>query len=159
MSTLIRSTQSKSLSLLGRTVPQAWVRWIVRLWISAVIVGSLLPGSAKERIGASTSEARPRTRQDGYRHRFVHVLTFGSTCLLVSLLAWNRREELQAAGEVLVIGCLIELAQDIVYLHGNLFEWWDVRDDAIGIALAFITIRLIHRSYPIRDEIRPAGIR
>lgn len=101
------------------------------------------------------------TRRYDYRHRLVHVLTFGSTCLLVGLLTWNKREELQAAGEVLAIGCLIEVAQDILYSHGKLFEWWDVRDDAIGIALAFVTIRLIHRVHhgAICDEIRPTGIR
>jgi hypothetical protein len=86
------------------------------------------------------------TPQAGYRHRLIHVLTFGSAGFLVSLLAWNRREEFQAAGEVLAIGCLVELAQDILYSHGKLFEWWDVRDDAIGIALAFVTIQVIHRT-------------
>jgi hypothetical protein len=114
--------------------------------MSALIVGSLPPGSAKERIGASTSEAESMTYRAGYRHRLIHVLTFGSARFLVSLLAWNRREESQAAGEVSAIGCLVELTQDIFYSHGNLFEWWDVRDDAIGIALAFVTIQLIHRT-------------
>jgi hypothetical protein len=61
------------------------------------------------------------------------------------MLAWNRREELEAAGEVLALGCLLELAQDVMYSNGKIFEWWDVRDDAIGITLAFLAIQLIHR--------------
>jgi hypothetical protein len=88
------------------------------------------------------------------------VLTFGSTCLLVGLLAWNKREELQAAGEVLAIGCLIEVAQDILYSHGKLFEWWDVRDDAIGIALAFVVIRVLRRTHrgAVSDGVCPISI-
>jgi len=128
-------------------VPQEWARWFVRLWIIVVVAGSLLPGSAKQWIGASKQETAARTRQTGYRHRLIHILTFGSTYLLLGLLTCNKREELQAAGEVLAIGFLIELAQDVLYSNGKFFEWWDVRDDALGIGLAFVTIRLIHRAH------------
>ncbi len=86
-----------------------------------MIVGSLLPGAANDWIGASASEAGARTRPPGYSHRRIHVLTCGAACCLVGLLALNRREELLAAGEVLAIGCLIDLAQDHVYSQGNLF--------------------------------------
>jgi hypothetical protein len=69
---------------------------------------------------------------------------------LVSLLACDRREELQAAGETMAVGILVELAQDIVYAHGRALEWWDIRDDAIGITVAFVAIQLIHRIHAQR---------
>jgi hypothetical protein len=61
---------------------------------------------------------------------------------VLSLLAAGWREELEAAGEVLAIGCIVELAQYFVYSHRQVFEWWDVRDDAIGIAAAFLLVQI-----------------
>ena len=61
---------------------------------------------------------------------------------MLSLLATGRREELEAAGEVLAVGCIVEVIQYFVYSHRHLFEWWDVRDDAIGIAVAFLLVQI-----------------
>lgn len=115
--------------------------------MTAVIVGSLLPGPVKENLGAV--QIRAQVADDlKIRHRLIHLLAFGSSYFLLSLLAWNRREELETAGEVLAVGCLVELAQDVMYSHGEFFEWWDVRDDAIGIAVAFLAIQLMRRITP-----------
>jgi len=78
------------------------------------------------------------------KHRLIHIFAFGSSFYLLSLLATRRREELEAAGEVMAIGCFVELIQYFVYSHDRGFEWWDVRDDAIGIA-AFLLIRIASR--------------
>lgn len=145
VSTLFRLSQTRPILILGRTVSIRLARWITRLWIVAVIVGSLLPGDLKEKIGTNPPKGVEPVGYEGTRHRVIHVCVFGSSYFLLSLLAWNRREELQAAGEVLALGCLIELLQDLVYAHGKVFEWWDLRDDAIGIAVAFFTLQLIHR--------------
>jgi hypothetical protein len=75
-------------------------------------------------------------------HRLIHFVAFGSGFLVLSLLATGRREELEAAGEVLAIGCIIELTQYFVYSHRHVFEWGDVRDDAIGIAAAFLLLQI-----------------
>ncbi len=76
---------------------------------------------------------------------------FGSSCFLLCLLAIDRREEWQAAGEVLAIGCIVEVIQDFVFSHGTIFEWWDVRDDAFGILLALLVVQLIRRA-PVRGS-------
>jgi hypothetical protein len=78
-------------------------------------------------------------------HRLIHFVAFGSSFLVLSLLATGRREELETAAEVLAIGCIVELAQYFVYSHRQVFEWWDVRDDAIGIVVAFLLVQIANR--------------
>jgi hypothetical protein len=133
------------MSVVGHRIPIKLAGWMARLWIAGVVVASLLPGSAKAEFGTPASGRAHAVQHPRLEHRLVHVFAFGSSCFLLTLLAMNRREQLQAAGEVLLVGCLVELAQDVMYSHGKIFEWWDVRDDAIGIALAFLAIQLIHR--------------
>ena len=113
-----------------------------------MIVGSLLPGSMK--IGLHGSEGRRTIHAHArngaaIRHRFIHFVAFGSSSLVLSTLATRRREQLQAGAEVLIIGCVVELAQYFVYSHRHVFEWWDVRDDAIGIAVAFLLVEVASR--------------
>lgn len=144
VSTLFQDSASRPLSLSARLIPLRRMRWIARLWMAAIIVGSLLPGGAKQQLGASSGNAPHLAGLPKLKHRLLHVASFGSSCFLVSLLAINRREELQVAIEVLGVGFLVELAQDVIYSHGKIFEWWDVRDDAIGILAAFVAIQVIH---------------
>ena len=73
------------------------------------------------------------------------MFAFGSSWFLVSLLTRNNREALEAVGEIMAVGVLVELAQDALYSQGRVFEWWDIRDDAIGIALAFVAVSLVGR--------------
>ena len=136
------------ISVFGYALPARFAVWAVRLWIAAVVVGSLLPGPAKATFGATPHAVNRRVN---YKHRALHVLTFGSTYFLVSLLALDAWDEIAAAGEVLALAGLIELAQDILYAHGKTFEWWDVRDDAIGILIAFLAVRII-RSRSVRSK-------
>jgi hypothetical protein len=145
MSTLLRTSESKPVSVFGRLIPSRLAQWIVRLWIIAIVVGSLLPGPSKERLGASTHKPVQNAEYVKIKHRVIHAFAFGTSCFLVSLLACNRREEFQAAGETMAVGFLVELAQDMVYAHGRVLEWWDVRDHDIGITVVFLAIQLIHR--------------
>ena len=64
---------------------------------------------------------------------------------MLRVLALGVRDEWEAAGEIMAIGWIIELAQYLVYSHGHMFEWWDVRDDAIGIAGAFLLLQIARR--------------
>ena len=153
MSTLLRTSESKPVSVFGRFIPSRLARWIARLWIIAIVIGSLLPGPSKERLGASTHKAVQNAGYVKIKHRVIHAFAFGTSCFLVSLLARNRREEFQAAGEALALGFFVELAQDIVYAHGRVLEWWDIRDDAIGITVAFLAIQLIHRIHAHRFRV------
>jgi hypothetical protein len=145
MSMLLRSSESEPISVFGQIIPLRLARWIVRFCVAAVMVGSLLPGSGKEKLGLRTGKTAHVVGHLTIKHRLIHVFAFGSSCLLVSLLARNNREELQAAGEMLAVGFLAELGQYVAYSHGKVFEWWDIRDDAIGITVAFFAAHLIHR--------------
>src|SRR5450432_231467 len=114
MSTVRRTSEWKPVSVFGRVIPSRLTRWIARLWIIAIVIGSLLPGHSKESLGASTHKAVQNAGYVKIKHRVIHAFAFGTSCFLVSLLARNRREEFQAAGEALALGFLVELAQDIV---------------------------------------------
>jgi hypothetical protein len=146
MSTLLRSSGSAPISFFGQIIPLRLAQWIVRFWVAAVIVGSLMPGSGKEKLGLRTAKTAHVVGHLTIKHRLIHVLAFGSSCLLASLLARNNREQVEVAGEILGVGFLVELGQCVVYFHGHVFEWWDIRDDAIGITVAFLAGQLIYRS-------------
>jgi len=140
---------SNPVLIFGIPVPLRAVRWLARIWISAVIVGSLLPGPAKAILHVSQG-GPPRFRSSvDLKHRLIHFAAFGSSLIVLSLLANGRREQLKAAGEVMIIGCLVELAQYFIYLYASQYrhalEWWDVRDDAIGIAVAFLLVQIASR--------------
>jgi hypothetical protein len=147
MSLLLRadSAGSRPVSILGIAVPQRVAPWFARLWISAVIIGSLLPGSAKVLLHTRQDQRLYSRNAVSAKHRFVHFFAFGSSFLVLSLLATSTREELEAAIEILTIGCIIELLQFVMYSHRHTFEWWDVRDDAVGIAVAFVLVRVFSR--------------
>lgn len=147
MSLLLQTDSARStpVSALGIVAPRRLVRWFARLWISVVIVGSLLPGSAKVFLHASESKPTQFRGTANLTHRLIHFVAFGSSFLVLSLLATGRRKQLEAAGEVMAIGCFIELTQYFAYSHRQLFEWWDVRDDAIGIIVAFLLIQIANR--------------
>ena len=75
-------------------------------------------------------------------HRAIHVAAFGSSFLVLTLLATGRKEHLKAAAAVLIIGFTVEIIQYLVYSHRQNFEWTDVRDDALGIAIAYIVVQM-----------------
>jgi hypothetical protein len=142
---LTDSSGSNPISAFGITVPRRLGRWLAGLWISAVVAGSLLPGTAKVSLHMSESASRQSRRSAGMTHRWIHFLAFGSTFLVLSLLASGRGETIQAAVEVIAIGCIVEVTQWAVYSHFRVFEWWDIRDDAIGIFMAFLLVPIARR--------------
>jgi hypothetical protein len=147
MSLLLRtdSAGSSPISAFGLAVPRRLVRWFASLWISAVLVGSLLPVSAKVALHASESNGPHSKNTITMKHRFIHFIAFGSSFLVLSLLATGRREQLKAAVEIMTVGCIVEIIQFFVYSHRQVFEWWDVRDDAIGIVVGFLLLQIASR--------------
>jgi hypothetical protein len=144
MSILLRadSAGSNPISAFGIVAPRRLVRWFARLWISAEIVGSLLPGWAKVELHARGGDRTHSRNAANGKHRLVHFIAFGSSFLVLSILATTKREQLEAAVEVMTIGCVVEVIQYFLYSHRQVFEWWAVRDDAIGIALAFLLVQI-----------------
>jgi len=145
LSLLLRDVSRRRVSAFGLMIPSRPAQWFARFWISAVIVGSLLPGSAKVRLHVSEIKTKHSRNLVSISHRWTHIVTFGSSFLVLSLLAAGKREELKAAGEIMIISCVVELAQYFVYSHRQVFEWWDVRDDAIGIVAAFLLLQIVKR--------------
>jgi hypothetical protein len=145
MPLLIRTDSSVSSPItgFGILVPRWFAQWLARLWVSIVIVGSLLPGSARVKLHASES-TRPQFRYT-LTHRLIHFVAFGSSFWVLNFVATKRREQVGAAAEVMAIGCIIELTQYYVYSHLKVFEWWDIRDDAIGVAMAYAFVQIANR--------------
>ncbi len=96
-----------------------------------LIGGSLLGFSAKDHIG---------THQ---HHRAYHFLSFGATAALYMTLVNSAVGEFRAALVAFALGLSIETLQHFIFVGP--MEWWDVRDDAIGIAVALLVFRMIAR--------------
>lgn len=132
----------KKVSIAGHLLPRPVVLWFARAWIAAVVVGSLMPQSAKIAVHAADVTKHDST-DVSLSHRWIHFLAFGSSFLVLSRLAGGKREELLAAVEIVGIGCAVEVVQCGQFYwqaHRMAFEWWDIRDDAIGVAAALVLL-------------------
>ncbi|MDP8989568.1 MAG: hypothetical protein M3N41_05735 [Acidobacteriota bacterium] len=136
------SSGSSPISVFGIIVPRRIAWGFARLWISIVIAGSLLPWSAKVALHASEGDPTQFRHFADVTHRWIHFFAFGSSFLVLSLLGTGRREHIEAAVEVVAIGCIVEVIQYFVYSHRQMFEWWDVRDDAVGVSSAFLLVQI-----------------
>jgi hypothetical protein len=120
-------------------VVKRFVRRIVPYWVTAVVIGSFLPGPWKLALGTRTSMiAHPVD----LRHRIVHLVTFGVTAVLFMLLRDRVRDRARAALAALLLGCAIEVLQFVTGLASEV-EWWDLRDDFLGIAAAFVVVQVV----------------
>jgi hypothetical protein len=113
-----------------RHIPQQLLRVIVVPWTLCLIVGSLLPDDVKESIGTHS------------HHRPYHFIAFGATALLFLLISNTRRQEWISVGGAFALGLSLETLQCLL---DGYFEWWDLRDDALGILLAFALFRMADR--------------
>jgi hypothetical protein len=124
--------------------PRRVLRVVAPFWVIGLIVGSFLPGTLKDRLGTT---AQPQSghvvRQVALKHRMFHLASFGSTALILLVIAGNAREERKGAAFVLLLGCAIETLQ-CWQSNGVLFEWWDVRDDFYAVAAVFIMAQILN---------------
>lgn len=90
------------------------VRVAILAWIFLLIVVSLQPVRPPESVAW---------------HRGFHLAAFAITAVLFRSLHAGPRHELQSALTAVLLGAVLELLQ--THLR-HPFEWWDVRDDAIG---------------------------
>ena len=109
-------------------ISRTFLTRIAPIWVLVLALGSFLPDHAKGAIGTHSL------------HRLYHLISFGSTAYLLSLIARDTRERLAAASFVIFLGLTLEFFQHIVF-HIPL-EWWDVRDDTLGVLAAALLIRL-----------------
>ncbi len=114
-------------ALLKRTA----LRWFTAIWIICLIVASLQP-------------VRPPDTKEGgnfYKHQIMHVTMFGATALILLALGRRRGDDWRAAAVTVALAIAIEAAQLAIYRMPFGFEWWDVREDTIGVVLAMLLDR------------------
>ncbi len=113
---------------MGAVLTRQTLRRIAIIWIICLTAGSLQP-------------YRPPGEPHTIRHRIAHVISFGTAALMLLALGTDGKSESMGALAVLCLAVVIETGQHLLYK--NSFEWWDVRDDTIGILIAAL---LIHRT-------------
>jgi len=103
-----------------------FLRSVAALWIVCLVAISLQPW-------------RPPGESRSVGHPIFHVLAFGAAAVMLFVLSRNGKQISTAALGVFCLVLAIETGQHLLYK--NPFEWWDVRDDTIGIALAWMLNR------------------
>ena len=98
-------------------------------------------------VAISLQPYRPVGESESLAHRAAHVFTFGVAALALLVVSDGRKQQWTAALGVFGLAVAIETAQHLMYK--NVFEWWDVRDDVIGVLVAVLIIR----STPIRRRL------
>ena len=96
------------------------VRVVVLAWIVLLTVVSLQPVRPPETVAL---------------HREFHLFAFAITAALFRSLHAGPRRGLQAALAAVLLGAVLELLQ--THLR-HPFEWWDLRDDAIGAVAGIV---------------------
>jgi len=115
----------------GRVIPRAYLVRIAPWWVLCVIIGSFLPGPSKDALGTTNPPEATAQGRVVATHRLAHFLTFGSTALLLVVIAETASQQLGAGLGVAALGFIIECTQyAVIGLTG--IEWWDVRDDALA---------------------------
>ncbi len=74
-------------------------------------------------------------------HRTGHVIAFGVLALLLLPLSRTGGQRALTISGVIAVAMATEMAQWLRFRQP--FEWWDVRDDGIGILVAWAAVRLI----------------
>jgi hypothetical protein len=99
---------------------------IASVWVLCLVATSLQPW-------------RPHAAHVADLHRLFHLLAFGVTALLLLLIARTARQRLYAVLAVVGLGIAIECAQHILF--GSPLEWWDMRDNALAAAMAWLVVQ------------------
>ena len=136
-------------------ISRAFLVRIAPWWVLCVIIGSFLPASSKHALGTGNT---PEAAAQGHAvpaHRLAHFLTFGSTTLLLVVIAETTSQQLGAGLVVAASGFLIECTQYAV-LGLTEMEWWDVRDDAAAAIAALLLAQWLNlRALVVDGRSRP----
>jgi hypothetical protein len=116
---------------LKEIAPRTFLRRIAPYWVAGLIICSLW-SAPKDLFGTYYSLHM-------LRHRAFHMTAFGLTAVLFLLLSTDRRQEVKSVWGVFALGVFLEIAQKLIY--GIVFEWWDIRDDGVGIFAGFVLVQ------------------
>ncbi len=114
------------------------IEWAAAVWIVVLIIVSLQP----YRPSVETSPAESSV----LLHRLIHIVDFAIPALALCATRRTVGGLWKTALLMICLGIWIETAQLVI--NRNVFEWWDVRDDTIGVLLAFILSRPLRKSLP-----------
>lgn len=106
---------------MGVLLSRKRLRLIAAFWILTLTAVSLQP-------------YRPHGESQSAAHPIIHIAMFGIAALLLLAPAESRKGQWMAAFGVVALALFIETAQHLMYK--NVLEWWDVRDDIIGLLIA-----------------------
>jgi VanZ family protein len=101
----------------------------IGLLVSAIVAGSFMPLTVKQRLGTPT------------HHHTFHFTVF---CLAAFLMMWLVRRwhfQILMALASLALALFVEVGE--TFLFHNQMEWQDVIDDCIGIAVAVAVTLLL----------------
>ena len=73
-------------------------------------------------------------------HRIEHMAAFGVLGLLLLVVCRTRVQEWLAVLAIVCLALALEDGQHLLFKNVT-FEWWDVRDDIIGLLFAWLLIR------------------
>lgn len=121
-------------------IPRSHLIRIAPWWIACLILGSFLPGSVKDTLGTTNPLSEAAQGRAAAAHRLVHFVAFGSTALVLMLIAETRAQQVSAALGIAGLGLIMECAQ-YVLLNVRYMEWWDVRDDALAACGALLLVQ------------------
>jgi TRAP-type uncharacterized transport system fused permease subunit len=77
-------------------------------------------------------------------HRVAHIGAFGVLALLLLPLARRPREMWLIVGAIFCVACGMEVLQYHVFHFARQrepIEWWDIRDNTVGLLLALLAVR------------------
>jgi hypothetical protein len=104
------------------------------IWTIAVTYGSLQP-------------RRPDIFRGGLAHSLTHIVCFGILSLLANVAFLRGRRLVGIAIAAWLFGFSLEVLQHFIYHRA--FEWSDIRDDGVGIALGISALVFaLGRSWP-----------
>ena len=146
---------SLAIARFKRWAPRAFLLKFAPIWVVCLVLGSLLPGNVKVSLGTTTLEQQIHPNQNvTVRHRVLHLVMFSFTASLFLLLARSSRAEVGSVVMVMLLGAAVEFAQHWIYQFT--FEWWDVRDDSVGVLGAYLVCLMMHRVYGTNSSCRAA---
>lgn len=107
--------------------------------LSSTRIRALLFGAVLIALSLAPEPLKGRLMTIGTLHRFSHIATFFAGFLFIGTRSRNMAVRGGVATALVILGALLELLQSAIY--GNSLEYWDILDDATGVALGFLCLR------------------
>lgn len=104
-----------------------------------------MPARDKVRLGTLPRHGAEAHPHGTLAHKLGHMGGFGLAAGLLILLARDEYPAWKAGLPAFFLGAVLETIEPTVLQ--SVFEWWDVRDDGIGVAVAVVAFEILHRRH------------